>query len=131
WQLGPDLRAYGSAYRLRSDLESYKANTASIKGGYERRSAEWDFQVTTATKELAQLDKQIAAAQLRVDIANEELTNHNTQVDNATAVYDLMKSKYTNQDLYSWMVTQISSLYFQSYQLAYNLAKRAERCYEN
>jgi hypothetical protein len=130
-QLGPALRAYGSAYSLLSDIENYKATTASIKGGYDRRSAEWEFQITSATKELAQLDKQIAAAQLRVDIANEELTNHNKQVENAAAVYDLIKNKYTNQELYSWMVTQISALYFQSYQLAYNLGKRAERCYQH
>jgi Tc toxin complex TcA C-terminal TcB-binding domain len=32
----------------------------------------------------------------------------------------------TNQELYSWMLGQISAIYFQSYQLAYDLAKRAE-----
>ena len=40
-----------------------------------------------------------------------------------------MRSKYTNQELYQWQVGQISGVYFQSYQLAYDLAKRAERCF--
>ena len=40
-----------------------------------------------------------------------------------------MKSKYTNKELYQWMIGQISQLYFKSYQLSYDLAKKAERCY--
>jgi hypothetical protein len=40
-----------------------------------------------------------------------------------------MRDKYTNQELYEWMVGQISSIYFQSYQMAYDIAKRAERCF--
>jgi hypothetical protein len=40
-----------------------------------------------------------------------------------------MRSKYTNQELYQWQVGQISGVYFQSYRLAYDLAKRAERCF--
>ena len=40
-----------------------------------------------------------------------------------------MRSKYTNQDLYNWQIGQISGVYFQSYRLAYGLAKRAERCF--
>jgi hypothetical protein len=40
-----------------------------------------------------------------------------------------MRSKYTNQELYQWQIGQISDVYFQSYKLAYDLAKRAERCF--
>ena len=40
-----------------------------------------------------------------------------------------MRSKYTNEELYQWQVGQISGVYFQSYKLAYDLAKRAERCF--
>ena len=40
-----------------------------------------------------------------------------------------MRDKFTNQELYNWMIGQISGLYFQSYQLAYDVAKRAERTY--
>ena len=40
-----------------------------------------------------------------------------------------MRSKYTNQELYQWQIGQISGVYFRSYRLAYDLAKRAERCF--
>src|SRR5437879_12791583 len=40
-----------------------------------------------------------------------------------------MHDKFTNQELYDWMVGQIAATYFQSYQLAYDVTKRAERAY--
>ncbi|HEY8461909.1 MAG TPA: hypothetical protein VIM99_16080, partial [Blastocatellia bacterium] len=40
-----------------------------------------------------------------------------------------MRSKYANEELYQWQVGQISSVYFQSYKLAYDLAKQAEKCF--
>jgi hypothetical protein len=39
-----------------------------------------------------------------------------------------MRTKYTNQELFQWQVGQISQVYFKSYKLAHDLAKRAERC---
>ena len=42
-----------------------------------------------------------------------------------------MEQKFTNAELYQWMVGQLSTLYFQSYQLAYDLAKQAERAYRH
>ena len=38
-----------------------------------------------------------------------------------------MRNKYTNRELYEWTIGQIAGIYFQSYQLAYDLAQRAER----
>ena len=58
-----------------------------------------------------------------------ELANQDLQISNSQAVNQFMLSKYTNQDLYQWVIGQISQTYFQSYQLAYDMAKRAERCY--
>ena len=42
-----------------------------------------------------------------------------------------MRDKYTNRELYNWMVGQISGVYFQSYQLAYDVARRAERAFRH
>jgi Tc toxin complex TcA C-terminal TcB-binding domain len=51
------------------------------------------------------------------------------QTDNARSVREFMRNRFTNTELRQWTVGQLSSLYFQSYQLAYDLAKRAERGY--
>ena len=96
---------------------------------YDRRKEEWDHQAELATIDLKQLDQQLAAAQIRLAIAEQELRNHDRQIDNAREVDEFLRRKFTSQDLYQWMVGQVSGLYFQSYQLAYDLAKRAERCF--
>jgi len=106
------------------------ASIASVLAGYNRRQDDWTFQASSAGLELAQVAQQIQSAQIKLDIANKELANHDLQIDNANAMNDFLHNKYTNRDLYNWMVGQISQSFFQSYQLAYDLAKRAQRCYE-
>ncbi|HUG67047.1 MAG TPA: neuraminidase-like domain-containing protein [Pirellulaceae bacterium] len=105
------------------------ASLSSTIGSYSRRQDEWDFQKDLAAKEIEQLDEQISAAELRISIAEKELENHELQVENAKATDEFMRSKYTNMELYQWQVGQISGVFFQSYKLAYDLAKRAERCF--
>lgn len=103
---------------------------ASTMGSYQRRQDEWSFQGRLATIEGQQIDKQIAAAQIRLAIAQQELDNQNLQIDQSQAVDEYLRSKYTNQQLFDWMLTQVSTVYFQSYQLAYDMAKRAEKSFQ-
>jgi Tc toxin complex TcA C-terminal TcB-binding domain/Neuraminidase-like domain/Salmonella virulence plasmid 28.1kDa A protein len=105
------------------------ASLASTVASYERRAADWDFQKRLAEKELPQIDKQITAADIRHQIAVQDLTNQDKQIENAQSEDEYMRTKFTNQELCDWNVSQISTVYFQSYQLAYDLAKRAERCF--
>jgi hypothetical protein len=105
------------------------ASLATTVANYNRRSAEWEYQIRLAEKEVPQIDKQITAAKLRHDIANLELRNHDRQKENQEKEYEYMQTKFTNRELYDWMINQISTVYFQSYQLAYDIAKRAERCF--
>jgi hypothetical protein len=105
------------------------ASIVSTVASYQRRKDDWDFQRDLAIKEIEQSEKAIAAAELRVTLAEKELENQVLQIDNSKAIDEFMRSKYTNQQLYTWQIGQISGVYFQSYRLAYDLAKRAERCF--
>jgi len=104
-------------------------NLSSTIAGFDRRWDDWKLQEQIAEKELEQIDRQISVSELRITIAEKELENQILQIDNAKATDEFMKSKYTNKELYQWMVGDISRVYFQSYQLAYDMAKRAERCF--
>jgi peptidoglycan hydrolase-like protein with peptidoglycan-binding domain len=108
---------------------TYEANSNAIRGGQARRSEEWTLQLALATKELAQIDKQIAASEIRMAIAENDLSTHDTQIEKAKVVEEFLRNKYTNEELYGWMLSQISAVYFQSYKLAYDTAKRAERAF--
>jgi hypothetical protein len=105
------------------------AAMAATQGSYRRRQDEWDLQADLATRELAQIDQQIANANLHIDTLKKDLATHDLQMGNAAAVVSLMHSKYTNKELYDWMFGRISSVYYQAYKLAFDVAKKAERCF--
>jgi peptidoglycan hydrolase-like protein with peptidoglycan-binding domain len=130
---GPHLafaaQAFAHMYSAEAANATYEATANAIRGGHARRSEEWNLQLTLATRELVQIDKQIAAAEIRIAIAENDLSTHDKQIDNSRTVEEFLRNKYTNEDLYGWMLSQISAVYFQSYKLAYDLAKRAERAF--
>ncbi len=124
------VQAFGSAAGTTASMLNTAASLSATLGGYLRRQDDWTHQADLATKELMQVEKQIAAAEIRLAISERELENHDLQIDSAREVDAFMRDqKFTNQALYGWMVGQLSGIYFQSYQLAYDVAKRAERTY--
>jgi hypothetical protein len=128
-QASNSAQSWSRAFNTLASIASTISSMSATMGGYQRRADEWDLQKRLSAKELEQIDKQIDAAEIRVAIAEKELQNHDLQIENAKAVDDYMRTKFTNQELYNWMVSQLSGIYFQSYQLAYDIAKRAERCF--
>ena len=99
--------------------------------GYDRRLKDWKFQADLARKEIEQLDKQIIAGEIRRQLAEADLENHQEQIARAEEVEEFLKMKFTNQQLYSWMLSKLSSLHFQAYQMAYQMAKQTETAYHH
>jgi Tc toxin complex TcA C-terminal TcB-binding domain/Neuraminidase-like domain/Salmonella virulence plasmid 28.1kDa A protein len=110
---------------------TYRANLHSMLAGYQRRADDWMLQAQLASLEITQLGEQLKAATLRVAIASQDLANHDLQTAQSSEQQDFMRTKFSNQELYSWMSGQLATLYFDAYQLAYDVAKRAERCFAN
>lgn len=127
--IGHSLNATASALNAAAGYSSASAGRDQIIGGYERRRDEWIFQSNMALRELAQIDKQIVASQIREAIATQELANTRRQIDNSREVDAYLRSKYSSHELYRFMSNQLMSIYFRTYQIAFNLAKRAERCF--
>jgi peptidoglycan hydrolase-like protein with peptidoglycan-binding domain len=123
------LASFGHSLGMLASFLNTQGWMAGTLGGYQRRSEEWAFQTQLAQRELAQIDRQIAAAEVRQQIARWELENHDRQSDDAQQVEDFLRGKYTSEELYGWLQGELSALHFQCYQLAYDLAKKAERAY--
>ncbi|MBE3200237.1 MULTISPECIES: Tc toxin subunit A-related protein [Parafrankia] len=102
------------------------AGMASTTGSYQRRADDWKFNADQATIELAQIAKQLDGSAIRGAVAQTELENHQLSIEQSTAVNEYLQSKYTNDQLYDWMIKQLSTVYFQAYQLAFDMARRAE-----
>lgn len=124
------LRMGGALASAIGGILQKESSMISQTAGFQRRQEEWDLQAELATKEIEQIEQQIAAAKIRLAIAEKDLDTHQLQIENNKTEGEYLKSKYTNQQLYSWMVSQISTTYFQAYQLAYDMAKRAEKSFK-
>jgi len=123
--------AASSVLSIFSSMANYEANRASILGGYDRRWDDWKFQESIAIEELKQIDLQIAVAKTTKKKNEEDLKNHDLQIKNSEKTGAFMRDKYTNKELYQWMISEISSVYFKAYKLAFDMAKKAEKCYQH
>jgi Tc toxin complex TcA C-terminal TcB-binding domain/Neuraminidase-like domain len=129
---GPVGNAASSAanvLRMAANALSQGSSLASSIGNYQRRRDDWDLQRKIATKEIVQLDQQLLAAEIRIALAQHDLDAHDRQRQNATAVAEQITTRFANRELYDWFISQLSTTYFQAYQLAYDLAKRASKAY--
>jgi hypothetical protein len=80
-------------------------------------------------KEKAQVEKRVAETQLKLEITSAELRRHDLDVENARKVRMYLRDKYTNEQLYGWMLGQLSGVYFQAYKVAFDAAQQAERAF--
>lgn len=129
-QLAGMVSAWASAIRGDAAIDSESAGVAATLGGYQRRMDEWTLQANMAAAELVQMDSQIAAANDRLAMVTSERSLQQQQVANAQSVSDFLTSKYTNEELYDWMQTQLTAVHTQAYQLAFSLAQQAQAAYQ-
>ena len=117
----------GSHFQVAARALDRAGQLAGMLGSYQRRQDDWGLQGDLAQKEIEAIQKQILAAEIRVAVAEQELEGLDQQIESTKESEAFLRNKYTSKQLYQWMVGQLSSVYFQSYQLAYEMAKRAER----
>lgn len=129
--LGSAAQAFAASFRGRAAALTYEAGKAGTMAGYDRRIKDWRLQADLAKREIDQLDSQILAAEIRHQIAETDLANHDQQIEQAKQVEDFLKLKFSNQQLYGWMVSKLASVHFQAYQLAYQTALQAQSAFQH
>jgi hypothetical protein len=119
---------------------SYDAAKAGKLGAYARRQVEWTFQSNTAKSDINQIFKQLRGSQIREAIANQEYKTHQQQMANAQQIVDFLTGndigggvpvKETTTGFYTLMKRQLKAIYGNAFQLAYDVAKKAERALQN
>ena len=120
------------AYALEGSAQatSMAGGLAATMAGYQRRAEDWQLQQTLAQDDVQQIQYQILAAQYQQAFAQQEIVQLEKQVSQLQAVEDFLKNKFTSQQLYQWTLGQLSTLYFQAYQLAYTMAQQAEQAWQ-
>ncbi len=106
-----------------------EAEMAEAQAEFQRRRAEWQHELELLAKEKAQIEKRMTETQLKLEISTAELRRHDLEVENARKVERYLRDKYTSEQLYGWMLGQLSGSYFQAYKLAFDAAQQAERAF--
>jgi hypothetical protein len=129
-QIGSAFDSLGAWYEVISRNFDFASNLSSVLAGYQRREQDWQLQEKLAAFEILQVEDQIQAAQARVEAAQRDFAVSQEQINQADKVERVLTTKFTNQELYNWMATRLATIYFQTYQLAFDLAMAAQRAYQ-
>ena len=112
------------ALAMGSSIATFKATMASIMAGFDRRQDDWQYQADQARKEQKLIDKQIVGGRLA---APDRRTGADEPraADRAVARRSRRSCATSTRtsSCTTGMVGQLSEVYFQTYQLAYDMAK--------
>jgi hypothetical protein len=103
---------------------------AGLEAGHQRREQEWKHQLKLAQQEIKQVTQQQLAAEIRHQITEKDLEIHERNMEQLDELNDFYKNKFTNLGLYQFLASSLNRLYRSAYNLAYDLAKLAERAYQ-
>lgn len=127
--LGNMTQAVARGIQVASAELSYQSSNAGRKASFQRQLQERVQAANVAGYEITNIDRQILAQDIRIDIAQKEIKNQQRMIDNSRDVLDYLESKYTGTELYTYLAGQLSQLHYQAYTLAYELAKKAEKLF--
>lgn len=129
-QIGSMLAGASAVFGIGAQVSQFVAERTLTMSQYQRRSQEWEFLGNQAELDYTQIGYQIEAAQTQVEIATQDLVVHEKNIEQNDEMEFFLKGKFTNEELYKWMSGQLSTVYFQTYSLAYELAASAQKAFQ-
>ena len=127
---GDASKAAGYSATTVADVLDAAATAATTIGGWQHRQDNWTKQRPRRRSRSPRPTPRSRARNLALQIAQQNQILHQEQIDNIQKQIDFLNDKFTSDSLYDWMAGSLSATYFQSYQLAYQMCKQVERCYQ-
>lgn len=124
------LSAFANKFRRDSSFKNIESNRAATRSGHARRKEEWLHQKELAELEEKQLDKQILASQVRIELAQKDLDTHDKQIEQSVEVHEFYRDKFTGLGLYTYLASSLFRLYREAYNLAHDMAMKSQRAYQ-
>jgi len=127
----------GESLNLASEVTQNLGEGLSVTGEvlavvaqYQRSEQEWKLQKAIAESEVKQIQAQIKGARCQQAAAQRDLEILEKQIAHNQSVTLFMRDKFSNAQLYQWMASRLSGLYYQTYQMAFDMAKAAEKAFQ-
>ncbi|MFJ4375068.1 neuraminidase-like domain-containing protein [Pseudomonas japonica] len=129
-RLGDALEATARVTHLLSSLDRLAGDRLAITEQYRRRQEEWLLHRDQAAAELEAIDEQITAQHAAIEMVRVQLQQASKAEQQSHDYYRFLKTRNTNADLYQWLLSQLSTFYFQAYDAVVALCLNGEACWQ-
>jgi len=129
-ELGDSLEIASDVTQTFAEGFSMLGEVLGVRADQQRQEQDWQLQLTTSRTDVETLGHQVSSAELQVAVAQRDLAVLEREAKNNDEVTTFLTGKFAGAQLYGWMVQRLSGLYFQAYNLAYELARAAQKAYQ-
>ncbi len=129
-ETGDSFNAWSDFFSGMSSVASAISSSAAMEASFQRREQEWKQQLLLAQQEFKQVDQQRLAAEVRQLLAEKDLEIHEQNIAQAEELHEFYKNKFTSLGLYNYLATTLTRLYREAYNVAFEMARMAERAYQ-
>ncbi len=127
--IGGMMGEFAEAIQSGAEALSTGGEVAGLVAQYKRMTEDWDIQKKIASNEIKQMEHEIEAQKIRIKMAQQEMVMHKREIKHGQDTGRFLKEKFSNRELYNWMIGKLSGLYFQTFKIAHDFAKQAEQAF--
>jgi hypothetical protein len=106
-----------------------RSAAAGVQATFERRREEWELQRDLADHDLEQLGTQRIVAEIRRDIAKEDVDLHRRSIEQLEEEFTFYADKFSNLGLYTWLSATLQHVHREAYNSAFAMARLAEQAF--
>lgn len=126
-RLSAPLKAASHGAEVYARIQTIAASRISQEEAYRRRRNDWNYQCKTAEKDMAMIQAQLEALDVRETSAQMQLELLRTQSAHAEAQLALHHGKFTGKAMYSWLRARLASIFYTYYDLAVTRCLMAQK----
>ncbi len=126
-KLSAPLKAASHGAEVYARIQTIAASRISQEEAYRRRRIDWNYQCKTAEKDMAMIQAQLDALDVRETSAQMQLAHLRTQSAHAEAQLALHHGKFTGKAMYSWLRARLASIFYTYYDLAVTRCLMAQK----
>lgn len=97
---------------------------------FRRRRVEWQFLLAQSKAEREEIELQIETQKIATTAAKISLAQAQKAQAQAQEYFTFLKNRATGAALYQWLLSQMSTLYFQAYDVVLSLCLSTEACWQ-
>ncbi|GKT97677.1 uncharacterised protein [Colletotrichum tofieldiae] len=124
------IKGSSGVLKLLSEYQSNEGARASRTQQMVRQLQERRLQANMAGRDIKNVDRQIITAHARITTCDAEMAMQAEQLAQAQQTTEWYRTKYSNEQLYAWLETRSRTLLYDTYIMAIDLARKAEKVFQ-